>query len=554
MGDDKVVAIKAEKDHKTAVESAYDYLEHFDILETITNVGNDEVFTPRKTCTMILDSLPEDVWHHPEYKWLNPATKNGIFEREIALRLDKGLKDIIPDEETRRKHILQKMIYAIGQTKFTANVARRTLYYCSEANRKCDGIKASDGHYVNGYAIGNGTWFEDEEGNVKTPKTEHSFDKNGKCIFCGMSKDSKYNSSEQREHYAYEFIHYEQASLEKHLQDLFFKGDRAMKFDVIIGNPPYQLNDGGGTGDSATPIYNLFVENAISLNPRYISMIIPAKWFSGGKGLVDFRKHMLNDTHIEEIHDFSNFKDVFPSLGGLAGGACYFLRNKEYNGPCKVYNDFSNMYSKRFLNQFNILIRDNKSIGIINKVFNFCKNNELETMDKIVSNRLPFGISTTYKYADEGEIPCYFTQKIGLKYVNKKDVKDDMKIINKYKFLAPKAPIAGQTDFTKPVMFFYSGNTLIAKPGEIASESWLVLNTFDTALEAENFKSYVFSKIFRFLLLQTVVSQNITKSNYSFIPNFKDYKAKICDADLIRKFELSKDEWEYIDSRITSRS
>ena len=176
-------ALNAEGQYKTAVESASDYIEKFDILETITNVGNDEVFTPKKTCDMMLDILPEEVWHNPNYKWLNPSTKNGIFEREIAIRLDEGLKEIIPDVEKRRKHILQNMIYSIGQTKFTANVARRTLYYCSQANRKCDGIKAEDGHYVNGYSIGNGTWFDDEEGNIKTPKTEHEFGKDKKCKF-----------------------------------------------------------------------------------------------------------------------------------------------------------------------------------------------------------------------------------------------------------------------------------------------------------------------------------------------------------------------------------
>lgn len=553
MDENKNVAIKAEKDHTSAVESAYDYLEHFDILETITNVGNDEVFTPRKTCDMILNSLPEEVWHNPNYKWLNPATKNGIFEREIAIRLDHGLKDIIPDEETRKKHILQNMIFAIGQTKFTANVARRTLYYCSQANRKCDGIKAPDGHYVNGYAIGNGTWFDDEEGNIKTPKTEHVFEKDGKCKFCGIKRDSKYNSSDQREHYAYEFIHHGKLALGRKLQDLFFKGDRNMKFDVIIGNPPYHLNDGGGTGESATPIYNYFVENAIFLNPRYVSMIIPAKWFSGGKGLGDFRKRMLNESHLSEIHDFSNFRDIFPSLGGLAGGACFFLWQRDYNGPCKIYNDFLDTFTLRSLNEFDIFIRDNRAVEIVNKVVNFCKAKGLSTMDNVVSNRLPFGIPTTYKYMDEGDIPCYFTQKIGLKYVSKKDVKDDLHIINKFKFLAPKAPIAGQTDFTKPVMFFYDGNTLIAKPGEIASESWLVLNSFDTALEAENFKNYVFSKIFRFLLLQTVVSQNLTKANYCFIPNFKDYKNRISDKELVDMFGLSDEEWKYINSRISSR-
>lgn len=297
-------ALEAEDKYKTAVESANDYIENFDILETITNVGNDEVFTPRKTCDMILDSLPEEVWHNPNYKWLNPATKNGIFEREIAIRLDDGLKDIIPDTEQRRKHILQNMIYSIGQTRFTANVARRTVYYCSQANRKCDGIKADDGHYVNGYAIGNGSWFDDKEGNIKTPNINHTFvDDKGKtmpsscsdedkkkyrCKYCGINGASAYNDANQRETYAYEFIHFDEDELLKHLQDRFFGGNRNMKFDIIIGNPPYQLSDGGAQA-SARPIYQLFVQQAISLKPKYISMIMPSRWMTGGKGLDDFR-------------------------------------------------------------------------------------------------------------------------------------------------------------------------------------------------------------------------------------------------------------------------
>lgn len=340
MGEKNNIALQAEHDHTTAVESAYDYLEHFDILETITNVGNDEVFTPRHTCDMILDSLPKEVWHHPEYKWLNPATKNGIFEREIALRLDEGLKDIIPDEETRRKHILQNMIYAIGQTKFTANVARRTLYYCSQANRTCDGIKAEDGHYVNGYAIGNGTWFDDEEGNIKTPKIEHSFDINGKCKYCGVKSDSKYNAPDQKEHYAYEFIHFNNSALERRLQDLFFKGDRNMKFDVIIGNPPYQLGLGneGGNASKARAIYHLFIEQAKALNPKYISFIAPSRWINGSvEGISsEWIESMLNDKRIKIFHDFPNANDCFPN-NDIKGGVAYFLWDRDYNGKCTYY-------------------------------------------------------------------------------------------------------------------------------------------------------------------------------------------------------------------------
>lgn len=336
MLEEKNVALQAESDQKTAVESAYDYLEHFDILETITNVGNDEVFTPRKTCEIILDSLPEEVWHNPNYKWLNPATKNGIFEREIAIRLNQGLKDAIKDDETRKKHILQNMIFAIGQTKFTSYVARRTLYYCIDANRKCDGIKdKKDGHYVNGYAIGNGSWFNDVEGNIKTPKREHVFDKYRKCTFCKISETSKYVDTLQREQYAYEFIHYKQNDLLADLQDLFFKGDRTMKFDIIIGNPPYQLSDGGAQA-SARPIYQLFVQNAIVLNPKYISMIIPSRWMIGGKGLDDFRSQIINEKRIVYLHDYLNPKECFPN-NDIKGGVCYFLWDKTYNGKTTIF-------------------------------------------------------------------------------------------------------------------------------------------------------------------------------------------------------------------------
>lgn len=250
------VALTAEQNHKSTVEEQAEYVENFDILETINNVGNDEVFTPRKVCSQMLGCLPDEVWHNPNYKWLNPCSKNGVFEREIALRLDKGLEAIIPDVEKRRKHILQEMIYSIGLTKFTSHVARRTLYYCSQANRKCDGIKASDGHYVNGYAIANGSWFNTSDGNVLTPTGVHKFEK-GKCIYCGVSNDSKYVDPLQREQYAYEFIHVAPEKLLRHLQDRFFKGDRNMKFDIIIGNPPYQLST-NKDGIQATPIYNKF--------------------------------------------------------------------------------------------------------------------------------------------------------------------------------------------------------------------------------------------------------------------------------------------------------
>ena len=555
-------ALDASKKYNTVVEEANDYIEHFDILETITNVGNDEVFTPRKTCDMMLDSLPEEVWHNPLYKWLNPATKNGIFEREIALRLDKGLENVITDKEERRKHILQNMIFSIGQTKFTSNVARRTLYYCSQANRKCDGLKAPDGHYVNGYSIGNGSWFEDEEGNIKTPSTDHEYvDQSGrrmpstcvgdarkkyKCKYCGIAGDSKYNDANQREKYAYEFIHVNHLVLDKHLQNRFFGGNRKMKFDIIIGNPPYQLNDGGGTGTSAIPIYQKFIQQAISLRPKYLTMIIPSKWFSGGKGLDDFRADMLNDKHIRQLVDFENFRDVFPTVD-LAGGACYFLWDRDYNGDCLVINATPTTQNKKVrpLNEFEFFVRSNQSVEIVKKI----KKQNKKFLSDYISPRLPFGIPTTYEPKSDG-IPCYFTQKLGLQFVSKKDVSDEYGYKDKYKLLIPKAPIAGQTDFTKPIMIYYEGNILIAKPGEVCSESWLVAFASDDKAEVEGFKKYLLTKTFRFLLLQTLVSQNTSRKNFCFIPMLPSFKENITDDYLRTLWNLTDDEWQLINKKI----
>jgi len=556
-------ALEANKKYNTVIEEANDYIEHFDILETITNVGNDEVFTPRKTCDMMLDSLPDEVWHNPLYKWLNPATKNGIFEREIAIRLDKGLENVIVDKEERRKHILQNMIFSIGQTKFTANVARRTLYYCSQANRKCDGIKAPDGHFVNGYSIGNGSWFDDEEGNIKTPCTNHEYvdgsgrkmpsscsdkdKKKYKCKYCGIAGDSKYNDANQREKYAYEFIHVNSGlSIDIHLGKRFFGGKKNMKFDIIIGNPPYQLNDGGGTGTSAIPIYQKFVSQAISLRPKYLSMIIPSKWFSGGKGLDDFRNDMLNDRHIKKLVDFENFRDVFPTVD-LAGGACYFLWDREYDGDCLVVNATQKTKNEKIrpLNEFEFFVRSNESISIVKKI----KAKNKRFLSDYISPRLPFGVPTTYEPKDKG-IPCYFTQKLGLQFVNQKDFSDEYKYKDKYKLLIPKAPIAGQTDFTKPIMIYYEGNILIANPGEICSESWLVAFASDDKAEVEGFKKYLLTKTFRFLLLQTLVSQNTSRKNFCFIPMLSSYKENISDKYLRELWDIDDAEWALINKKI----
>ena len=565
-------ALEAESEYRTTVEEAYDYVENFDILETITNVGNDEVFTPRKTADMMLDSLPEEVWHNPNYRWLNPATKNGIFEREIAIRLDRGLAEVMPDIEARRKHILQNMIFSFGQTRFTANVARRTVYYCSQANRACDGIKAPDGHYVNGYAIGNGTWFEDEEGNIKTPCTDHEYvDGSGKpmpssctgdarkkyrCKHCGISGDSKYNDANQREKYAYEFIHVNHLVLKKFLQDRFFRGNRNMKFDIVIGNPPYQLNDGGGVGSSAMPIYNKFVEQAIALNPRYLCMIIPSRWFSGGRGLDSFRDSMLHDERISLIHDFYDPAECFPTVE-IKGGVCYFLWDREHKGDCVIVSHKSSQdieTSTRPLLEkgLSTFIRDGSLIPVMKKVDKVVTS----YFSQIVSANDPYGFDTredgSYKrikpqYKKEsfpGSVQFYYNgwRKEGIGFFPKKDVTKGAALIDTYRIFIPKAWGTGdrKNDWL---------NGFIVEPGSVSTETYLTVGPFKNRAEAENCLSYIHTKFFHAMVSLLKITQNSMQIIYTKVP-LVDFAHPWNDQLLYERFNLSQQEIAYIEQNI----
>jgi len=545
----KNVALDAEEQYKSDVQRTTEYVERFDILETINNVGNDEVFTPRKVVDMMLDSLPEDVWHNPDYKWLNPASKTGIFEREIAIRLDEGLKDIIPDTETRRKHILQEMIFSIGQTKFTANVARRTLYYCCQANRKCDGIK-EDGHYVNGYAIGEGTWFDDAEGNIKTPCSNHLMNKN-KCVFCGMSKDSKYLDINQREKYSYDFIHVNSGNdLKKYLSKRFFKGDEKVKFDIIVGNPPYQIND-EGNGSSAMPIYQKFVTQSISLNPRYISMIIPARWYAGGKGLEEFRSMMLSNNSIRTLVDFVNAKDCFPSLS-ISGGVCYFLIDNSYHGLCEYvsHNRGTTSRSYRSLNEYDIFVRFNQALSIIEKI----KTLKEGTVDNLIVSRNPFGLPTSYKGSDVSDEKNSIAVKTsaGIRYCSNSDITQGKSMIPCYKVIISRstAEHAGEPD--KEGTFGVISTCCILKPGEVCSDSYLVLYVCDLESEANHYLSYLKTRFYRFLLLQAISSISISKDKFQFIP-IQDFSCEYSDESLNIKYGLSTEEIIFINSLIKEK-
>jgi site-specific DNA-methyltransferase (adenine-specific) len=490
-----------------------------DVLSCLANLSNDEVFTPPTVVNDMLDLLPIELWSNPKITFLDPVSKSGVFLREITKRLDKGLENVIPDKQERINHILKNQVFGIAITELTSLLSRRSLY-CS---------KIANGQYSLC------TEFKDDQGNLLFERINHTWH-NGKCKYCGGNK-SEYDRGEELETYSYNFIHTDKP------EKLF-----NMKFDVIVGNPPYQLSDGGNSR-SAGPIYHKFIQQAKKLTPKYLTMIVPARWYAGGKGLDEFRSEMLNDNKIRKIIDFENSNDVFPGVD-VAGGICYFLWERDNPGMCEVSNflDGNQIKSERSLNEFPILIRHEKAIPIIRKVLDK-KENAGSKLSDVVSSRKPFGLPTNYLPKNVG-IPCWFIQKIGLKYANENDVTDENNLLNKWKFLAPKSPIAGQTDFSKPVGFYYDGNTRITKPGECCTESFIVLGAFTTEKEVIAYKSYIFTKVVRFLLLQTVISQDVTKNNYQFVPNLGKYEGVYTDEFLCQRWGISDEEWSFIDSKI----
>lgn len=490
-----------------------------DVLSCLANLSSDEVFTPPQLVNQILDMLPKEIWHDKNVKFLDPMCKSGVFLREIAKRLLDGLEDEIPDLQKRIDHVFHNQLYGIAITELTSLLSRRSVY-CSKYPNSIYSISA----------------FDDASGNIRFKRIEHKWI-GEKCAFCGASK-SEYDRGKELETHAYEFIHRIKP------EEIF-----NMKFDVIVGNPPYQMSD-GGYSMSAKPIYQHFVKQAKKLNPRYLTMIIPSRWFAGGRGLDEFRSEMLGDNRIHKIVDFENSAEVFPGVD-IAGGVCYFLWERDYAGLCEVTNSYDgkNVVLERKLDEYSTFIRSSYAVPIVHKVISKNGNRNGKYLNELVSASKPFGMRTFYVPKDSG-VPCWFIQKIGLKYADPDDVLDPGQYLNKWKLLIPPAPIAGQTDFSKPVGFYYEGNTRIAKPGECCTESWLVC-AFSTEEEAVSFRSYLFTKVVRFLLLQTVVSQHVTKKNFCFIPDLGRYEGEYTDAALCQLWDISDDEWAFIDSKIS---
>ncbi len=488
-----------------------------DVLSCLANLSNDEVFTPPAVVNAMLDMLPPELFRDKATTFLDPVCKTGVFLREIAKRLIAGLADEIPDLQQRVDHIFKNQLYGIAITEMTSLLSRRSVY-CSK--------------YPNGrYSV---TTFPDAMGNVRYKSIDHTW-QGGRCAFCGAS-EREYKRDAGLETHAYEFIHTTRPGR-------IFN----MKFDVIIGNPPYQLSD-GGAGPSAMPLYHRFVEQAIKLKPRYLAMIIPARWFAGGKGLDDFRANMLADKRLRQIVDFESSKDLFEGVD-IAGGICYFLWDRDNKGDCYVSNVTGGVEQTeiRSLNEYPIFIRSNEAVKILRKIL----SQETNFLDQSVSSQKPFGFRT---YARGKEKPFPGAIKLlsskGFGYVSRDEVTKNLDGIDKYKIIIGRlVPSNGELDVKPGDGYRVMTNTRILLPGEINTESYITLGMFTTENEAQNFNVYIKSKLPRFLLRQAISSVNINREVFKFVPQL-DFSKQWNDEKLYEKYGLSEEEIAFIESMI----
>lgn len=333
--------------------------------------------------------------------------------------------------------------------------------------------------------------------------------------------------------HSYNFIHQELKTI--------LKG-KNMKFDVIVGNPPYQIND-GGHGASASPLYHLFVDQAKKLNPQYLTMIIPARWYASGKGLDSFRETMLNDKKIKILVDYTDASECFPGVE-IKGGVCYFLWDESHNDTCLVINKIRDKESSinRNLNDYDVFVRFNDGINILNKI----KTHNEPTLSDMVLSRNPFGLATNFtdfkKEQFSNSIKLYSRNSKG--YVDKSYITKNADIIQKYKVIIPKA---GEGDGKFPNKII--GKPILIEKNSCCTETYLVLGSFSTILEAKNFENYINTKFVRFLIGLIKTTQDTTKDKFLFVPQL-NMNDKWNDEKLYKKYNFNQQEIYFIESMI----
>jgi site-specific DNA-methyltransferase (adenine-specific) len=502
-----------------------------DVLTCIANLSNDEVFTPPEFANRMLDTLAEgwaaanngaDIWADSKVTFLDPCTKSGVFLREIATRLIKGLEAEIPDLQARVDHILTKQLFGIGITQLTALLARRSLY-CSK-------------HATGPHSVAKG-FGDNDDGHVWFERTEHVRE-GDRCRVCGAGK-AFLDRGPDEENHAYAFIH--ASDIKARLGELF---GGTMHFDVIIGNPPYQLND-GGHGVSASPIYQKFIEQAKKLEPRFLSMVVPSRWFGGGKGLGEFRAEMLGDNRIRKLVDFENATDAFPGVD-LAGGVCFFLWSRDERGLCEVVNVNGGVEEgsqDRQLGEFSTFVRHSAAVPIIRKVL---AHNE-PRMSHQVSSRKPIGLPTNARPLQRGDITLRWEKGDGP--YERAQINVGVGLIDKWKVI------------TSYVAYDHAGNPGkdgrrkvfskidVLPPGSVCTETYLVIGAYDSEEEARHLIEYMKTRFFRFLVSQFMYSHHLTRAAYEFVPALEMTSSWTDDA-LADRYGFTGREVGFIESKI----
>ena len=481
-----------------------------DILTCLANLSSDEVFTPPTIANEILNTIPADFWSDPGKTVLDPTTKSGVFLREAAKRFMIGLADKIPNEKARIDHILKNQLYGLPITELTSLISKRTLYCSKYANSK------------NSLFISSST----QDGNIPLLRSEHVWIK-GKCEKCGANEKT-FNRGDGFENHAYPLLHEESVFND-------------MKFDLIVGNPPYHIQDSGDTTGSS-PIYHKFVQKCIDMEPEYLCMIIPSRWFAGGKGLDEFRVKMMSDKHIRKLVDYPIASDVFPGLK-VIGGVCYFLWQKSYSGECEVHTNLMgrNSILKRNLNDYDVFVRFNDAIPILEKIL----SKGYETIDQGVSTQKPFGLRTFVKPEKTGEIRLYANKAVG--FINRDKIEKNEKLIYKHKVFISMAYGEGGEKRDYPRMII--GKPIVVTPPSACTETYLVAGSFDDEEQARNFSKFLKTRFCRFLVALRKNTQHITPDRFKFVPEL-DMKFEWDDDALFELFGISKIEQKFICSLV----
>lgn len=485
-----------------------------DVLLHLADLSSDEVFTPPKLANDLLDLLPQTIFSDKNATFLDPVCKSGIFLREIARRLLKGLEKDFPDLQERINHIFTKQLFGIAITELTSLISRRSVYCSKAANGK--------------YSIC--TQFKNTQGHIFFTSIQHTW-KGNACIHCRANKE-RYDRADTQESHAYNFIH---PNKHKVLDN--------MQFDVIIGNPPYQLSVMENS-KKATPLYDKFVLQAKALNPRFLIMIIPSRWFGGGLGLDQFRYDMLNDTRIKKMVDFLDSRDCFPKVK-IAGGVCYFLWDRQHAGKCEVINKHKNKEFSAFrsLNERETFIRFEIANRIIRKIEAF---NE-PSLSAQISGTKPFGLGTKERPSGQGSLILVSSGERGRFELSK--VQSGKQYIDKWKVITSKAShdTGGlpHEDGTRRVL----AKLEVLPPSTICTETYIIVGNFPDQKQAEHLGKYMRTKFVRFLISQMSFSQDITKKQFTFVPQ-QDYSQTWTDEKLYKKYGLSKEEIHFIESMI----